>query len=455
MRWDANSLRFRYLSSTFIWILISLFAAGLLVSNLFRENITQGFHDEMEVHIEELAGLARVDKTGQPFMIRRLSDPRFSEKSSGFYWQIKRPGFRTLRSPSLLSSEIPTSQSTSLSKNWAITDGPTGKTIEYGMLLPAKSGGEPLQLAISSDIRLLDEIQSDLTWPLTWQLSLFALVMAVLGFCQVSVGLRPLDRLAKSVEEITTGRINKMTQDYPTEINPLVHNLNMMIDGNTEMVRSARLQAGNLAHGLRTPLAILVDEAQRLNSLGQTESSNTLLSECDRMKKHIDYHLARARTAGLTAIPGQSASIKTACERVETAMRRLHAGKGISICRGEFPDDQVACDEVDLGELISNLLDNACKWALSRVIISWERKENMLHFLVDDDGPGLSATDRTKVLNEGGRLDEITPGSGLGLGIVQDLVKLYGGKFDLENSPLSGLRARLILPIVKIAHSGN
>jgi signal transduction histidine kinase len=441
-----GSLRKRFIISTFILIGAGLLFTGIMVSNLFRTYITDGFHEEMQIHIEELAALSTVDKTGQPFLLRRLSDPRFIPAHSGFYWEIRRDGHPPLRSPSLVNGDISGTLATTSGKRWAITDGPMGKTLEYGMIIPTRAGGPPLHLSIASDLRLLDDILRDFNWPLGWELAIFALVMIGLGVVQVHYSIKPLGRLKSAIANVREGTTARMEGDYPGEISPLVNDLNHLLDANGEMVRSARIQAGNLAHGLRTPLAILVDEAQQLSSRGESESADTLERECRRMQRYVDYYTARARTAALANMPGQLASVRATLEPIISAMRRLHKGRDINICLGNFPDISLACDEVDLEEMTSNLIDNACKWAKSRVIVSWSQDNHAVRIFVDDDGPGLAPSKRESVFNAGERLDEAVPGTGLGLTIVRDLVLMYKGGIRLTESTLGGLRAELLVP---------
>jgi signal transduction histidine kinase len=449
MKLATNSLRFRYIASTSLWIAVGLILTGLMVSSLMRFYVNQGFHDEMKIHIEELAALTASDTAGQPYLLRRLSDPRFMLKGSGFYWEVRRPGFAPLRSPSLAGKDISATLATTPRKKWAIISGPTGKTLEYGMLWKASDGGKPYQLSIASDLWLLEDAIDDFNWPLGWALALFAMFMILTGAVQIAFGLKPLARMKAGIADIRTGRAQAMFGDYPAELHPIVNDLNAVLKANSEIVLRGRVQAGNLAHGLRTPLAILLDEADRLQAAGHVESAQTLLNECRRMTRHIDYHLARARAAAAQPRIGQCCSTRETIGPILSAMRRLHSTRNITICCANLPDAKIACDEVDLAEILSNLLDNACKWARSRVMISWESHGPMALLLIDDDGPGLARELREQAFTVGERLDDAKPGTGLGLAIVRDLVFLYGGTITLDDSPLGGLRASLSLRTVE------
>ncbi len=444
-----NSLRFRFIISTLALIAVGLILTGFTMSRLMRLYIEQGFHEEMQIHIEELAALTTTDSKGQPKLLRRLSDPRFLIPKSGFYWEVRRDGFEPLKSPALIGGDLSGSVATRPDKQWAITEGPTGKSLEYGMVRASHDNGPPLKLSIGSDMSVLHKTLAGFEWPLAWSLAIFAFAMGLAGIMQIVFGLRPLTRLGLAVANIRTGKATAMLGDYPTEIQPLVSDLNSVLDANKAMVSRARLQAGNLAHGLRTPLAIIIDEAEQLNADGNTSSAAALLHECDRMRRQINYHLARARTATAQPVAGKVASVRVTLEPILRAMKRLHAERNIAICCGDFPDARIACDDVDLGEMLSNLIDNGCKWAKSRLIISMDIVDHSAQIKVDDDGSGIATDEIEAAFAAGERLDDSAPGTGLGLAIVRDLATLYGGAVDLRRSPLGGLQAVLRMPLVR------
>ena len=440
-----NSLRFRFIASTFVWIAIGLVLTGLVVSALFRAYVTQGFHEELQVHIEELAALTRVDAQGDPVMLRRLSDPRYMPGGSGYYWQIARHGHTTIRSPSLVGRSLSGAPAKGPSIVWAEMEGPSGKTLEYGMTRPVRGGGPPLQFSIASDVRLLDEILDDFDKPLAGLLVAFALVVLTTGAIQIAFGLRPLRRMSDAIADVRAGRSSVMQGNFPSEIAPLVGDLNDLLEVNSAIVKKARVQAGNLAHGLRTPLTIFLDEAERLAAEGHTDSAATLIRESERMKRQIEHHLARARAASVDRTPGQVASLRETITPVLAAISRLHREREIAICCGDFPDLLVQIDAADLGEILSNILDNAAKWARTRVITSWEREGQVATLFIDDDGPGIDPELHEQAFAVGERLSDTGAGSGLGLAIVRDLVELYGGTVVLDKSPLGGLRVAVRL----------
>ncbi len=231
----------------------------------------------------------------------------------------------------------------------------------------------------------------------------------------------------------------------------MVDDLNSLIDINAQMVVRARAQAGNLAHALKTPLAVMTDEAFRLDNRGQAESAHVILQQCQRMQRQIDYQIARARAAASRSVPGVSAPLLPAVDNIVSAMHRLYAAKNPRIDVDIDMNCIALCDPMDLNEMLANLIDNACKWSLKRVAIfgTVDERSSQAVISVEDDGPGLPLEAREMVFQIGQRLDERVPGSGLGLPIVRDLAQLYGGEIRLEHSGLGGLRAVLRLPCVR------
>lgn len=447
MKVRPGSLRFRFLISTVVWIGLGIVVGGLLVSSLFRWNLLKGYHDELEVHIDELAALTSLDPTGQPFLLRRLSDPRYLPVGSGYYWQVDRDGFRTIASPSLGDKRFDGSFAAGRELHIAWTQGPMGMTLEYGRQV-SMNGGPPLRLLVATDKRLVDATMADFNRSLALSLAGFALLMIGAGVLQVRYGLLPLDRLARAIADVRSGRSERMRGTFPDEIRPLVSDLNHLLDASAETVARSRVIAGNLAHGLRTPLAILIDEADHLRKTGNAAAAETILHEAERMQRQIDYHLARARNAAAQPLPGQVASLTATLQTLATAFTRLHQDRGITFTIETGEDLNLACDPVDLTEILSNLVDNAGKWAASRCTIRWRGSGTMAEIEIDDDGPGLPASAREKVFRAGTRLDDLTPGTGLGLAISRDLARVYGGEVTLRDAPGKGTRAVVEMPLV-------
>jgi signal transduction histidine kinase len=286
-----------------------------------------------------------------------------------------------------------------------------------------------------------------------------ALAGAVLVTAAVSVmrrGLSPLHLLQERLAAIRGGRMARLEGDYPTEVAPLVQDLNELLEERDRRVSRAAARAGDLAHGLKTPLAIISQDAERLASSGHTQLAHSIATQIDQMRRHIDWHLLQARATASAAGFSSRASVGESVRALMRTMERLYAERSIALSfetltggdagAGTALEPVVRVPVEDLEEMLGNLLDNACKWTRSRVIITAGVAPDSVIIAVDDDGPGLNVALRDKVLLRGVRGDEAGGGSGLGLAIVRELADAYGGRLSLEDSTLGGLCARLDLP---------
>jgi signal transduction histidine kinase len=266
------------------------------------------------------------------------------------------------------------------------------------------------------------------------------------GLAQLRGSVSPFQKLRERLADVREGRSTRLEGSYPAEVQPLVNDLNALLDHREQAVRRALARAGDLAHGLKTPLAVLAHEADRAGAAGAGETATAIEQQVARMRRQVDYHLAQARAAASGAAPGARAGVLAAAEGLARAVRRLHAERGIAIELDLAPAHAVRGQMEDLEEMLGNLLDNACTFARSRVVVRSALDAGRIAITVDDDGPGLDPALREAVLQRGVRADEAAPGTGLGLAIVRDLAALYGGSITLEGSPLGGLRATLTLP---------
>jgi signal transduction histidine kinase len=273
-----------------------------------------------------------------------------------------------------------------------------------------------------------------------------AIACMIAGLWQIRKGLSAVDQVRARLLSVHRGEERRVTGSYPTEVQPLVDDLNTLLDDRERMVQRAIAKAGDLAHGLKTPLAVLSQEADRAAQSGHAEVAESVGHQVDRMRKHIDYHLAQARAAASGAAPGTHCAIRPAADALARTLLQLHAYRGIAIDVQVPSDHAVRCQREDLDEMLGNLLDNACKWTRARVVVSSNAVNGHTLIVVDDDGPGLAPAMRESVLRRGVRADEAVPGSGLGLAIVRDLAELYGGAIELDESANGGVSARLRLP---------
>lgn len=278
-----------------------------------------------------------------------------------------------------------------------------------------------------------------------------ALTVGVLGVLVAALlhlrsVLAPFRRLRRELAAVHSGDSPRVEGTYPTEVAPLVADLNALLDHRARLVERAIAKAADLAHGLKTPLAVLAQEAERLAAAGQTETAATVSREVERLRRQIDVHLAHARAAASGATLGTRCPVHESAAGLARTLTRLYTEKGVTITLAVPSDLRVRAEREDLDEMLGNLLDNACKWARAEIALSAHAGPQSVALLVDDDGPGIPAELRERVLQRGVRADEAAPGSGLGLAIVRDLAELYGGSIQLEASPQGGTRARLTLP---------
>lgn len=277
-------------------------------------------------------------------------------------------------------------------------------------------------------------------------LMIVALLFIAVGVSMMRRGLSPFDALRARLAAVRAGSEKRLEGRYPSEVQPLVNDLNALLEHRDEAVRRALGKAGDLAHGLKTPLAVLMHEVQRAEDAGQHDLAAEMRTQLDRMRRQIDYHLAHARAAASGNTLGARSSVLDSANALARTLLRLHADRGLTLDMSVSADHFVQVQREDLDEMLGNLLDNACKWARSRVAITSSLDDASILITVDDDGPGLDPALRDVVLQRGVRADEAASGFGFGLAIVRDLAELYGGSIALERSPAGGVRAGLGLP---------
>jgi len=443
-----TSLKSRLITAATLWIALGMIGAGLMLSAVFKHHVTEQFHDELFVHLDELQRLSEFHQDGSLHLQRPLSDPRYDVPLSGFYWEVQKKGNVLARSASLEGPPLhmPPDTPKDVGVHTHMIEGPTGPLIVADKAVWTNPSAAPDRFIIGTDQRHLDAVVSSFNMTLAGSLAAFGLSLVAAATFLILYALKPLRQLRTALFDVRSGKEKQLSGQFPTEVVPLVEDLNTLLTSTAELIQRARTQAGNMAHGLKTPLAIITDEAYRLEDQGFDQASSTILSECRKMQSHIDYQIARARAVAMRSTPGVVASARTAALEVASALGRLYAHNKIKI-DVDVPDRPLlACDPADLNEMLANLVDNACKHAKSMVSIAWEDGVTPA-LTIDDDGPGLPPEAREVVFNIGERWDSRAAGSGLGLGIVRDLARLYGGDVRLGDSSLGGLRVDLVLPL--------
>ena len=445
-----RSLKTRLIIVTTIWVAMSVAVAGFLLSAASKEFLVGQFYDELYVHLGELQGLMDLDDKGQFRLQRPLSDPRYIAPLSGFYWEIQKGGKLLARSTSLEGPiiEVPNDGGADAQVHNHNVAGPTGELLIAERLRWLDKGKDPLRIIIGTDKRYLDSELTKFNKVLMWSLGAFALSMIGAAVLLLLYAMKPFGQLRDALAGLRSSASPRLSGAFPEEVQPLIDDLNSLLSASGEQILRARAQAGNIAHGLKTPLAILVDEAHRLDQKGEQQSAAIIRDQCRRMQGQIDYQIARARAAASRAKPGTASSLSDTAESVVRALGRLHIERGLKIDNEVPAGLMVACEVQDVSEMLGNLVDNACKHARSRVVVRTDEDHSpgFVGILVEDDGPGLPPEAWEVVFNIGEQWNARSGGSGLGLPIVRDLAQLYGGTVRLGQSALGGLEVRLELP---------
>ena len=460
-----KSLRIRLLAGTLFWIAASIALAGWGLSNMFRQHVASQFHAELRTHLDQLTAHIILDAQGRPVLTQPMSDPRLGRPYSGYYWQIdlvetsggaaEAPTQGQLRSRSLWDHvlQVPPDAPKDGEIHQHRVMGPENKMlsmVERSVVLGDTSGETTgkLRLIAAASESFMEEPVARLNSTLWLALGVLGAGMVLAALVQVVVGLAPLRSLRTALARVRNGESQRLEGDFPGEITPLIDEFNTVLGHNAEVVQRARTHAGNLAHALKTPLSVLANAAHASGMNPETAKLARLVNEqVSVARKHVDYHLGRAQTAATERIPGSRTPLQPVLDGLVRVMHRIHADRELQLNIEPIPASLDFRGEAqDLQEMLGNLLDNACKWASRTIGVSIRIAPGTFTILIDDDGPGLTREQRTSVVQRGVRADEKTPGSGLGLSIVDDLARLYGGGVELDDSPLGGLRTALTPP---------
>jgi signal transduction histidine kinase len=445
-----RSLKGRLIAVAALWVVGCVAIAGTLLSAEFRTFLIDRFYDELHEHLDEFVDLMEVGQDGKVTIHRPLSDPRFSEPLSGYYWEVHRREAIAARSSSLEGPilDVPADHGANAEVHHHTIMGPTGPLLIAERFRWINGEKDPIRIIIGVDKRHLDEVLDKFNGMLMWYLGTFSLSMIAVALVLLWFAMAPFNELRAAVANYRTGATPNVRGKFPDEVQPLIDDLNSLVAESGEQVMRARAQAGNIAHSLKTPLAILVDEADRLAQSGQEAAASVIREQCRRMQGQIDYQIARTRAAASRAKPGLSASLSDVADAVVRALGRLHVERRLAI-ENEIPAGlRVACEAQDLNEMLANLVDNACKHARGKVRlrVDSDSPASRVRLIVEDDGPGLPPEAWGVVFNIGEQWGSRAGGSGLGLPIVRDIVQLYGGSIRLDQSDLGGLKAVLDLP---------
>ncbi len=453
----GSSLATRLFLSATAWVVVILVITGIVLSSVYRDATERAFDRRLNLYLRTL--IAEVATPDEPpdHQFQSLGEPLFELPLSGWYWQITRTDSEkaeTRASRSLWDKKLPkldeSAELTAAGVRLGYVDGPEGQNLRM-VERPVDLGADgKFLVSVAGDAtEIFDETRS-FDYYLGGTFAALTIVLLLTTIFQVRFGLAPLKRISDSIADIRSGRAERLEGEFPVEIAPLARETNALIDANREIVERARTHVGNLAHAIKTPLSVIVNEA---SAHGADPFATKVLEQADVMRDQVAHHLERARIAARLTIIGTVTEVAPAIEALRRTMEKIHRDRAVVIEVVADAQARFRGEKQDLEEMAGNLVDNACKWAASRVFIEVrvERPVKpgagpLLRVIVDDDGRGLSAAERAQVARRGQRLDESKPGSGLGLSIVVDLAALYGGSLSLGSAPIGGLRAELVLP---------
>jgi signal transduction histidine kinase len=453
-----SSLATRLFLSATAWVVVILVITGFILSSVYRDATERAFDRRLNLYLRTL--IAEVATPDEPpdRQFQSLGEPLFELPLSGWYWQITRtdidkPDVRASRS--LWDKKLPKLEDQGIELTPAgirigYVEGPEGQTLRI-VERPVDLGADgKFLVAVAGDASEIFDETRTFDYYLGGTFAVLGFVLLLTTIFQVRFGLAPLKRISEAIADIRSGRTERLEGNFPVEIAPLARETNALIDANRGIVERARTHVGNLAHAIKTPLSVIVNEA---SANGPDPFASKVLEQAEVMRNQVAHHLERARIAARVTIVATVTEVAPAIEALRRTMEKIHRDRGIAIEVKADPHARFRGERQDLEEMAGNLVDNACKWAASRVFVEvlMERPTEpgagpMLRIIVDDDGRGLSAAERAQVSRRGQRLDESKPGSGLGLSIVTDLAALYGGSLSLGTAPIGGLRAELVLP---------
>ncbi|HWW50022.1 MAG TPA: sensor histidine kinase [Xanthobacteraceae bacterium] len=456
----GSSLATRLFLSATAWVVVILVITGIILSSVYRGAAERAFDRRLNLYLRTVVAEVANPEDVAERQFQALGEPLFDLPLSGWYWQITRvggdkPDVRASRSlwdkrlPSLEDRNLPL---TSAGIRIGYIDGPEDQVLR-AVERPVDVGadGKFLVTVAGDASEIFDETRAFDVY-LGGTFLALGIVLVLMTIFQVRFGLAPLKRISDSLADIRSGRAERLEGSFPVEIAPLARETNALLEANRGIVERARTHVGNLAHAIKTPLSVIVNEASGRQS---DPLAAKVLEQTAVITDQVTHYLERARIAARLTVVSTVTDVGPVVEALRRTMEKIHRDRDLTITVVGHAPAKFRGERQDLEEMIGNLVDNACKWARSQVVIEilpegegrGEAAEK-LRIVVDDDGSGLSPAERAQASRRGQRLDESKPGSGLGLSIVTDLAALYGGHLRLGDAPIGGLRAELSLPAV-------
>lgn len=448
---SLRSLRARLVFLATGVLLVLLLIAWFALADLFEQHVERRIQAELTNHLNQLIVSLREPSPGKYELKKPLSDPRFAKPFSGLYWQVSDKDGVVLKSRSLWDFDLdegPNSRSTNGLQEYSIV-GPEQSdlfSVLQNVVLNAGSGEKHFLLTVSLDHIEINRAVADFSYDLGIALLALAIILIIAVLIQVSIGLLPLRQIQQELTELQQGKRKSLTNFYPTEIMPIIDEINDFVHSREISAERGRARAGDLAHGFKTPLSILSAQARRLEKAGQQESTTIIRQQIATMNQHVERELARAKLQSIQ--PGTSARTNILVDIDKLVATFMHMPSEHQINWNiDIPSGlNIQMDSGDFREVCGNLLENARKWAKSNVNISArENGQNRIILEIEDDGPGVEQDKLKEILQRGKRLDETVQGTGLGLAIASDIMNAYNFRLEAFSGKSGGLGIRLLM----------
>ena len=445
-----NSLAVRLFFSATIWIMFTLISAGLLLSDLNEKSNFKAFDDRLNLLLETLIGASRVDSSDGITVVSTIGDPRFFQPYSGWYWQVNSESKTLVRSRSMWDQVFTSDKRLIGGRSQFINNvGRSGEQnyiekkklhiIERNISFPGISN--PITFIVSGDTEEYQQNVNKFDKTLSTILFILGAGLMIAVFLQVKFGLLPLNKIKASLFKVRNGDEQKLIDPYPLEVQPLASEINELLDHNSKIIERAKTHVGNLAHVLKTPLAVISNEIK--------SQDTTMHNQVVLMKRHIDRYLKKAHLESMGKASKEKINIIILMEKMIKIFNKLYPNIEITLTH-KIKEALVFGSMDDMEEVIGNVIENACKYGNKKIIVEIRTyKEDDIKLIFSDDGRGLSTEEMNKVFARGFRLDEQKPGTGLGLNIVKDIVETYmKGKVSLNKSQkYGGLEVNIFLPL--------
>lgn len=432
------------------WIMVLLLGGGIALDRTLTGQVQDNFDERLEYILTAMIASAEIDPFGDVYFELRLGDQRFLEPGSGIYWQVSGGASLPYPSRSLWDRELEVRDVVNSdgsfpdraifynSDQWPDE---SLRMVQRTVILPGSDTRWTFAVASRPD-ETAEELQN-IRLILIWSFAVLGLGLIGMALLQIRYGLSPLRRVRAAISKLRTTGENRITEPLPAEVQPLVEEVNALLEHTERQAEEARTHAGNLAHALKTPLTVLTNAA----SARDPDIATAVFRETRAMQRHVDHHLARARALGRRAVGHARTNVRASADAVQRAVERLYPEGRFDIAGNR--EAQVAIERQDLDEILGNLMENAAKYGGGSVFVTIDAEpgSDQCVLWIEDDGKGIPPADRTRIFDRGARLDTGKPGTGLGLSIVRDVAEIYGGTARLgESEDLGGLLVELILP---------